>query len=138
MVDAFGPGRGNVALRAPDLLLLPVHDKLLCRIRPFSFCLPSVVGAGGADECNTALTLTLHQQFGINISRIYELLGWRQILCDKLLLDRFRALRLVHGGRSRVDMGNEVRRFVVTTLTKVNHITRPEGSVATGKRASVS
>ena len=119
------PGRRQVPLGTAHLLLVPVHHKLLWAVRALDLGLPALARAGGAAQDDVLLVAAADEEFRADIRRIDEVLAWRHLLLDERLLNRLRTLRLMHRGRRRVHVREQVGGGGLTRFTDVDHVPGP-------------
>src|SRR5512143_40067 len=127
---AFGrraPGDGALALGTAYLLVYPIHLELLDGVSAFDLALPTRVVSGRAKQDNALLRLAANEQLGVDVAGIDQVFARSQVFINQRLLDRSRAPGLVHRGRRRMDMSDEMNLFLLARLAQVSHITGPTG-----------
>src|SRR4051812_27274726 len=99
---AFPPRQGPLSLGTLHLLPLPVDAELVMTVGPGHFGLPPGFGTWGTDQRNLMVLCTAHQQFGVDIPCIDDMLARGQVAFYQCLLNERGALGVMHGGRCGV------------------------------------
>src|ERR1043166_3216803 len=73
------------------------------------------------------LVSALDEQWGTDVGRVDQVLGWSKLFLYRRLLDRGSTLGLMHTGSGRVDMRNEVWGRGLARFTEMHHVARPLG-----------
>jgi hypothetical protein len=105
---ALCPTPRGFALRTAHLLPLPIHRDLLERIGCRDPHLPALTRTCWAPQSDPVLVAAVDQQIRADRGGIDAVLSRRQLLVQEGLLDGSRTLRLMDGGRGRVDVREEV------------------------------
>src|SRR5438552_5006729 len=119
------PRDRQVALGAADLLLVPVHRELLQGVRAFDLRLPPLAGACGAPQDDALVVTAVNKQLRADIGRIDEVLPRGYLLLDEGLLDGDRALGLMHRGRRRVHVREQMRGSWFARFADMHHVACP-------------
>ena len=120
------PPRGrHVALGAAHLLLVKIYRKLIDGIRSLDLCLPALAWARRAPQGDALVVTAGDKQLRADIRRIDEVLARGHVLLDEGLLDGDRALRLMHRGRRRVHVREQVRGSWFARFADMHHVARP-------------
>ena len=74
IVDRWGPATAGVSLWAGGLLVFPVDEKVIGIEACLLTGLPLMIAAGWTYQVDLIVLLTIHEQFGIHISGIDNML----------------------------------------------------------------
>src|SRR5215470_16780786 len=118
-----------LALRTTYLLLLPVYGELFERVGTRALHLPALARTRRAPQGDVLLVVAVDEQVRTDIGCIDEVLPRRHLLLEEGLLYRGRALRLVDGGRGRVDVREEMGGGGLARFADMHHVAGP-GRVA--------
>ena len=128
VVDRWSPATAGVSLWASGLLVFPIDEKVI-GIKAFLLIgLPLMVAAGGTHQINLVILLTLHEQFGIHIAGIHNMLLRQQVFVLETLMDEGCSGIIRDWGRSRFYMGNEMGTPFVTGFSQMDFIAHPSGT----------
>ena len=110
-----GPTAVRFPNRADHFLWLPIHVKLSCIKACRSLGLPTGICRNGAKKRETIiLPLAGHNQFRIDISRSNNMLSWQKSFGIQSGLNRFRDGSIIGGCYGCLNMGNQMRCFIIT------------------------
>lgn len=128
VVDGWRPATARVTLRTDGLLSLPI-DHELTGIKACLFaCLPAVVGSRGANEIDLVVLLTLHEQLGIDISRVHNLLLGQRVFVFEAFMDKRRSRIIRDRGRGGFHVSNQMGCVLVTGFGQMDLIAHPGGT----------
>src|SRR2546427_3480686 len=119
------PRSRHVALGAAHLLLVKIYYKLIYGIRSLDLCLPALTWARRAPQGDALVVTAGHKQLRTDIRRIDEVIPRGYLLLEEGLLDGDRALGLMHRGRRRVHVREQVRGSWFACFADMHHIARP-------------
>ena len=126
-IHPLGPTRRRFALWTVHLLALPIHGKVGQGIRPLNFRLPVGIRARWAPQCDALLIVAADEQCGGDLGRVDNGSARSHLRVEEGLLNGGRALRLMDGGRRRVDVREEVRGSGLARFADVHHVAGPLG-----------
>src|SRR3954471_15164546 len=87
LIAADTPGHRGLALRAGDVLVLPVDREVALLVGLLRLARPLRHGPDWSFERDTVVASALPQQGGIDIGRVHKVLGRQQALVGKTLVD---------------------------------------------------
>ena len=119
------PTAGGGALGTHHGLVLPIHGKVLDRIRAFHVRLPALDRTRWAPQRDPMRLLTREEQFGINRGPIDQMLRGCEVFVNEGLMDHLGTTGFVDGRRGRVHMRQQMRVGGVTGFADVPHIPGP-------------
>ena len=113
-----------------DPLRVPVDLEAVDRVAALDLGLPGRVPARRTDQVDAVVLAAAHQQLGVDVGRVGQVLGRDQALAGQGRVDRGGAPGLVHGGAGRHRVRDQVDRVVVASLGEVDDVPDPGGARA--------
>ena len=107
------------------MVLLPIHPKLGERQGIRRPGLPTDIRADRPHQLDPILRLTPHEQPRIDKARIGQMFVREQLFGFEGLMDPRRLGDIRGPGESRLDVGDQVRSLIITTLSEVRFIACP-------------
>jgi len=113
-------------LRTRDGLRFPINGKVGDLIA--SLCLIPVIFEGWTKQVYSIACLALQESGCINISCIYSVLIWQEVLLSQVSMNLGESLFIRQRGRSSFNMSNQLWSIFVARLGEVNLVANPQGS----------
>src|SRR5262245_32177893 len=124
-IDILPPDGRDLALRAPGLLLLPVHRELGEIVSPVGLGLPPLDGPRGAAQGDPVLVPAGDEHGRADRGTIDKMLPRRQVFRAHGLVDGGRALGFIDGRGGRVHLREQVGRTGLARLADMHHVPGP-------------
>jgi hypothetical protein len=127
LVDRWGPTETGLPLRAGCLLLLPVNNKSLDIEALTCLGLPFHIWSRRTEQIHVVVLSARHQQFSVKIPRVHDVGRGEQPFLLKRVVYGWCNGAVSDGGRSRLDMRDEVWSLVVAGLSQMDLVANPGG-----------
>lgn len=127
VVDRWSPATADVPLWTCGLFRLPI-DEEVAGIKAFLLAsLPPIIGSRGTNEVDVVVLLAVHQQFGIHIPGIDNVLLWQQVFALESFMDECCSGIIRNRGGGRVDRRDQMRAAFFTGFRQMDLLAHPGG-----------